>query len=102
MTSINPGVIIKWLCLIHGLVIMTSCKTFVPNLRIEKSLLLNDFPSGSSLEYFNDRLYLGGDDATKLLVLDTNYDRTDSITLFESELTRIPKNVKADLEASAI
>lgn len=84
------------------LIIMTSCKTLVPALQVEKNLLLNDFPSGSSLEYYNDKLYLGGDDATRLLILDTDYNRRDSITLFKSELKRIPKDVKADLEASAI
>ncbi len=88
--------------LMPGLVIITSCKTFVPALQVEKDLLLKDFPSGSSLEYYHDRLYLGGDDATKLLILDTGYNRTDSIRLFKSELIRIPKDVKADLEASAI
>ena len=102
MPSINLRSIIKCLWLIHSLVVITGCKTFVPNLQVEKSLLLTDFPSGSSLEYFHERLYLGGDDATKLLILDTNYNRTDSITLFKSEQPRIPKNIKADLEASAI
>ena len=88
--------------LMAGLIIMTSCKTLVTGLQVEKVLLLNDFPSGSSLEYYNNRLYLGGDDATRLLILDTGYNRKDSIILFESELTRIPKDLKADLEASAI
>ena len=88
--------------LMAGLIIMTSCKTLVTGLQVEKVLLLNDFPSGSSLEYYNNRLYLGGDDATRLLILDTGYNRADSIILFESDLTRIPKDLKADLEASAI
>jgi hypothetical protein len=33
---------------------------------IEKTVLLKDFPSGSSLEYFENKLYLVGDDAKNL------------------------------------
>lgn len=84
------------------LIFMTGCKTTVTSLQVEKVLLLNDFSSGSSLEYYDDRLYLSGDDATRLLILDTSYNRADSIILFESEQARIPKAIKADLEASAI
>ena len=94
----------KWksLRLIVILLIMTSCKTSVTKLHVDTVLLLNDFPSGSSLEYHNNRLYLTGDDALRLLILDTNYNRVDSITLFEGDESRIPKAIKADLEASAI
>ena len=81
---------------------MSSCKTIVNDLRVEKILSLDNFPSGSSLEYYHNKLYLGGDDAAKLLVLDTNYNTIDSLTLFESTTRRIPKAIKADLEASAI
>src|SRR5688572_22801634 len=88
--------------LIAGLIFMTSCKPLATGLQVEKVLSLNDFPSGSSVEYYNDRVYLSGDDATRLLILDTGYNRTDSISMFESERPRIPKDVKADLEASAI
>ena len=88
--------------LLVTLIIMTSCKTIVNDLRVEKILSLDNFPSGSSLEYYDDKLYLGGDDAAKLLVLDTSYNRIDSLTLFESTTRRIPKSVKVDLEASAI
>ena len=63
---------------------------------------LDNFPSGSSLEFYDNKLYLGGDDAAKLLVLDTNYNTIDSLTLFESTTRRILKAVKADVESSAI
>jgi hypothetical protein len=88
--------------LVVSLIIMSSCKTASTNLQVEKILLLEDFPSGSSLEYYDNKFYLSGDDASKLLILDTGYNLIDSVALFESEVKRIAKAVKADLEASAI
>ncbi len=88
--------------LIAAILGMVSCKTSTENIQVEKEVVLNDFPSGSSLEYFNTRLYLSGDDAKRLLILDTDYNRIDSVELFKSEHYRVPKTSKADLEASAI
>jgi hypothetical protein len=39
-----------------------------------------------------------GDDATHLLVLDSNLNTTDSVRIFPSNEKRIPKDIKADLE----
>lgn len=63
---------------------------------------LTDFPSGSSMEFYNNILYLVGDDAEKLLMLDKNYNAINAVTLFDNKEYRIPKKKKADLEASAI
>jgi hypothetical protein len=69
---------------------------------IEKTILLKDFPSGSSLEYFENKLYLVGDDAKNLLILDTAYHEIDSIEIFKGLDKRIAKVEKADFEASTI
>jgi hypothetical protein len=61
-----------------------------------------DYPSASSIEYYDGKLYLMGDDATKLLVLDTNLNIVDSIPIISYPENRIPKTIKPDLEASAI
>ena len=63
---------------------------------------LDDFPSGSSMEFYNNVLYLVGDDASKLLMLDKNYTVIDTVTLFDSKEYRIAKKKKTDLEASAV
>src|SRR5215212_6881198 len=68
---------------------------------ITKTELLN-FPSASSIEFHNDRLYVLGDDARNLAILDKNYKLLDTITLFPGDGLRIPKKIKADLEASTI
>lgn len=73
-----------------------------PNIKLVHTLHLPDFPSGSSVNFFKDHFYLIGDDATNILVLDKNYQRKDSIHLFDFSEKRIPKPDKTDLEGSAI
>jgi hypothetical protein len=63
---------------------------------------LDDFPSGSGIEFFNEKLYVVGDDAKDVLVLDKKWRKETSIPLFDSAELRIPKKIKADLEASTI
>lgn len=67
-----------------------------------KLLLLTDYPSGSSIDYYNNHLYVIGDDANQLLVLDTNYGEINTIPFFSYEEKRIPKAKKADLETAVI
>jgi hypothetical protein len=50
-----------------------------------------DYPSASSIEYFDKKLYVMGDDATNLLILDTNLNIIDSIPLLSYPGKRIPK-----------
>lgn len=63
---------------------------------------LTDFPSASALEWHNGKLYVVGDDATHILVLDGDYNSLETITLFPSLEKRIPKKIKPDLEAATI
>lgn len=60
------------------------------------------YPSASAVEYFKDRYYIMGDDATHLLVLDSNLHGIDSISFYTSAGKRIPKETKPDLESIAI
>ena len=81
-------------------IIIVSCRRTnnMSDLQIKKL----DYPSASSIEYYDGKLYLMGDDATKLLVLDTNLNSVDSIPIISYPENRIPKNIKPDLEASAL
>lgn len=67
-----------------------------------KSLLISDFPSGSSINYHDGKFYIIGDDATHILILDANYQKIDSVHLFHYAEKRIPKADKPDLEGSTI
>ena len=62
----------------------------------------NDFPSGSGMEYYNGQVYLAGDDAVDILVMDKKWRELQRIKLFENFDDRIPKNEKSDLEATTI
>ena len=62
---------------------------------------LDNYPSASSIDYIDGKLYLMGDDATNFLVLDTNLNIIDSIPIISNAARRIPKETKPDLEASA-
>ena len=72
------------------------------NIELLHSTILNDFPSGSAIEFYDGVLYLIGDDASKILLLNAAYKTIDAITIFETDEYRIPKKKKTDLEASAI
>ncbi|QEC69871.1 hypothetical protein FRZ67_22175 [Panacibacter ginsenosidivorans] len=63
---------------------------------------LRSYPSGSGIEFHDDKIYIVGDDATSVLVTNTRWKKLEEINLFESAEKRISKKLKADLEATAI
>lgn len=73
-----------------------------PAISLLREQLLSDFPSGSALAFTEGRLYLTGDDARELRILDTQYSTTGSVTLFSHPQYRIPKPEKADLESAVV
>jgi hypothetical protein len=73
-----------------------------PVVELIKSLLIADFPSGSSINYYDGKLYIIGDDANNMLVLDNNYQQVDAFRLFDFAEKRIPKKQKADFETSTV
>jgi hypothetical protein len=65
-----------------------------------KTQLLPDFPSGSSINHRDGLLYLVGDDSNVVLILDKDYLKAGTLQLFNYPGKRIPKSMKADVEAS--
>jgi hypothetical protein len=63
---------------------------------------LNDYPSASGIEFYDDRIYLVGDNAKDMLVLNKKWKKPEYINLFEAPAGPIPKNVKADLESMTL
>ena len=82
-----------------GSILLSSCGEREGQLLISKEL--PHYPSGSGLAYFRDHIYLMGDDAPYLLVLDTGLNPIDSISLFPGK-GRIPKEEKNDPESLAL
>jgi hypothetical protein len=61
-----------------------------------------NFPSGSGIEYHEEKIYLAGDDSGDLLVMNKNWKELSRVQLVHTQEPRIPKNLKPDLEATAI
>lgn len=89
---------------IISIVLLSSCRD--KEKQVLKGELLKvkeiDYPSGSSLNVHEGKLYLMGDDARGVLVLDTSLNRIDSLPVFTRGDARIPKPVKPDIESSEI
>ena len=61
-----------------------------------------EYPSGSGIEYFDGQVYLAGDDAADVLIMDKKWRELGRIKIFENFDDRIPKDVKSDLEATTV
>jgi len=61
---------------------------------------LDSYPSGSTLSIYDNLVYVMGDDASLLVILDSELNMIDSIPLFENDQIRIEKAKKADIESS--
>src|SRR4028118_2317958 len=93
----------KQIVCVLAVILMVSIKnSAAQKIKLLKKTHLPDYPSASALEFYNGRLYVIGDDASSILVLDKEHQFIDSIHLFPSKEKRIDKAIKPDLEASSI
>jgi len=86
------------ICCLFVVFFFPKCNT-EPEHSLEIMKKLGDYPSASAIEYSGNKIYLIGDDASYLLVLDSNLNRIDTIQLYSHSGKRIAKERKADLEA---
>jgi len=68
-------------------------------LKLLYSTEIEGYPSGSAMEFYADRIYLAGDDARDLLVMNRKWKKRKSIPLLHSSEKRLPKKIKMDLES---
>lgn len=88
---------------VAGLTILTySCREKAPVLQLLETRTLTDFPSASAIEYHNNKLYVFGDDASYMLILDTLYNRIDTIQYTSDTAYRINPGVKPDIESATL
>ena len=81
---------------------INSCNGGNSNLELIKAKHLSNFPSASTIEYNDGKIYLLGDDASYLLILDTAYNLLDTVQYMPDTSQRISKHVKQDIESSTI
>jgi hypothetical protein len=71
------------------------------NIEFLNHRILN-FPSGSAIEKHNDFIYLIGDDATEVLILNFDFSVFSKISISNYKGDRIPKPLKHDFEMATI
>ena len=84
------------------LIVSIQNKTAAQKIKLLKKTHLTNYPSASALEFYKDKLYVIGDDAPSILILNNEHQILDSILLFRSEEKRIAPAIKVDLESSTI
>lgn len=95
-----------WSVFIFTLFFFSNC-TSPSNIKVDikGELLLRkevDYPSGSAIMFHDDKLYLMGDDAQGLLILDTLFNNVGTLPVFGASQERIFKPIKPDIESSEI
>lgn len=78
---------------------ITSCKNKEATMVMKT---LDNYPSASGIEYFDNSFYIIGDDAKNILVLDNDLNIKDSIALYDFEGYRFAKDIKPDLESITV
>ena len=54
-------------------------------LALQDFIELENYPSGSGIEFFEDKIYIIGDDARDLLVMNKKWNKPRLINLFEQQ-----------------
>ncbi|MGV3658094.1 MAG: DUF6929 family protein [Chitinophagaceae bacterium] len=83
------------------LILSIPSKASAQELQLLKTTYLPHYPSASTLAYHNGRLYVMGDDAVQMLVLNKDHQPIDSLRLFKGSEKRLAKEIKTDIESSA-
>ena len=63
---------------------------------------LENYPSGSGIEFYDDKIYIVGDNSRDLLVMNKKWTKPTFINLFDTPDKKIPKSAKSDLEAMTL
>ena len=91
-------------CSRSNLMVILTALTFnsctSPSIEILKTTSLSQYPSASALTWANETLYVIGDDATQVLLVNKSHQIKDSIRLVKNYQGRIRKDEKPDFESS--
>jgi hypothetical protein len=81
--------------------LMLNGCTRPPSIQLLSSKVLN-FPSASGIAFFNDTLYVFGDNATRLLLLTTGYQPVRSYVYDNRMDSALGKETKPDIESALL
>lgn len=65
---------------------------------VERITELKDYASGSGIAFYQNKIYLMGDDMSYLLITNPAFKKIDSVQLTQG-FRRVPRETKADMEA---
>lgn len=72
------------------------------NIKLLDNKTLKDFPPGPGIESFEDHIYVVGDDARFILVMNRSWKILETINLFASDTFRIARESIPDFESTTI
>lgn len=88
--------------LLTGFISLLLCACREKSNLLQEVRSLPSYPSASGAAYRDGKLYIIGDDANQLILLDSSLQVKDSIGLYQYPEKRIPKSVKPDLESMTL
>ncbi len=71
-------------------------------LALQDFIELENYPSGSGIEFYDDKIYIIGDDSRDLLIMNKKWNKPTLISLFDASDKKTPKSVKSELEAMTV
>lgn len=94
----------KWLrCrLVVTAIVLTALNASGQKIVLQRYKEFTNYSSSSALEWHKGRLYVMGDDAPSLLVLDQNFKEKKRVKIFDYNSQRIPYAQKPDIESAFI
>ena len=63
---------------------------------------LENYPSGSGIEFYDDKIYIIGDDSRELLIMNKKWNKPTLVPLFDAQDKKTPKSSQSDLEAMTV
>lgn len=84
------------------MVLISSCHDNASELQLISTKKFTQFPSASAIEFDNGKLFVFGDDAAYLMVMDSAYKKIDSVVFNTDTSYRISKDIKPDIESAVI
>jgi len=86
---------------VAGLIVLINSCNHKPSVKLLTTQSLS-FSSASAIEFYKDKLYIFGDDATYLLILSPEYKVLDTVHYLPKANGRLPKESKPDIESAMI
>ncbi len=63
---------------------------------------LDNYPTGSGIEFYDDKIYIVGNDSRDLLVMNKKWSKPELINLFAGQDKKTAKSLKSDLETMTL